>query len=419
MASLKDDSEDRQAIVFALGPAGRHPRRRVAAVPPPARLGRRHAPAGRLDDSDPPVLRGGNRRGARRRRDDARLGRHDLLPPRNRSHLRPADRPPPDAAQPVPDPRRPRARADDQRLAARRGSSSTARSPAAARRSICGEPRRTSSSRRTSALTSGAHLLQVGFQVPDWSRRGFDDRSGFGGTYYFADLTSYARAGPYAFVQQSGNGNVVWLEKVLGLLRERRLADRSARDAVVRPAVRLVELLRRPRQPGAAVLVRVKPGGSEATVLRGGAGVFYDKIGPVPHRRRAELPAGRPAAARRHQPGVSRSVQSGGAAAEPPSIGAVRAGHPGAVDAAVQRRRRAPAREDETLSVMYYGSDSDAAAVARPQRAAAAVLRRAARSGVRRRPADRRLRAAARRLPAGHAARPGREAGSTARRSTR
>ena len=66
------------------------------------------------------------------------------------------------------------------------------------------------------ALTKGSHLLQVGVQVPDWSRRGFDDHSGFGGTYYFSGLSAYAAGQPYAFVQQSGNGHVVWLEKVLG-----------------------------------------------------------------------------------------------------------------------------------------------------------------------------------------------------------
>ncbi|MGH9143076.1 MAG: carboxypeptidase regulatory-like domain-containing protein, partial [Vicinamibacterales bacterium] len=67
------------------------------------------------------------------------------------------------------------------------------------------------------AITRGAHFLQVGFQVPDWSRRGFYDHSGFGGTYYFSDLNTYASGRPYAFIQQQGNGDVVWLEKVLGV----------------------------------------------------------------------------------------------------------------------------------------------------------------------------------------------------------
>ena len=31
------------------------------------------------------------------------------------------------------------------------------------------------------AWTKGRHLVQAGFQLPDWSRRGFYDRSNFGG----------------------------------------------------------------------------------------------------------------------------------------------------------------------------------------------------------------------------------------------
>ena len=45
------------------------------------------------------------------------------------------------------------------------------------------------------AWTKGHHLIQAGFQLPDWSRRGFYDRTNFGGTFYFAGLDAYA-AGP-------------------------------------------------------------------------------------------------------------------------------------------------------------------------------------------------------------------------------
>jgi len=66
------------------------------------------------------------------------------------------------------------------------------------------------------AITSGAHFLQAGFQVPDWSRRDFTDQSDFGGTYYFSSLAAYGAGQPYAFTQQTGNGTVNWLETVLG-----------------------------------------------------------------------------------------------------------------------------------------------------------------------------------------------------------
>lgn len=132
------------------------------------------------------------------------------------------------------------------------------------------------------AITRGSHFLQVGFQVPDWSRRGFSDRSGFGGTYYFADLSAYAAEQPYAFVQQRGNGDVVWLEKVLGAYANDnwQLGPR----ATLSVGLRYDWSNYFPDHDNLAprFSLAVKPGGSDATVLRGGGGLFYDKIGPFP-----------------------------------------------------------------------------------------------------------------------------------------
>src|SRR5207237_6576223 len=62
----------------------------------------------------------------------------------------------------------------------------------------------------------GHHQVQTGFQLPDWSRRGFFDRTNFNGTYYFSGLDTYAAGRPYSFIQQQGNGDVVSLEKQVG-----------------------------------------------------------------------------------------------------------------------------------------------------------------------------------------------------------
>ena len=62
----------------------------------------------------------------------------------------------------------------------------------------------------------GHHQVQTGFQLPDWSRRGFFDRTNFNGTYYFSGLDTYAAGRPYSFIQQQGNGDVTFLEKQVG-----------------------------------------------------------------------------------------------------------------------------------------------------------------------------------------------------------
>src|SRR5262249_7690985 len=62
----------------------------------------------------------------------------------------------------------------------------------------------------------GQHQVRVGFQLPDWSRRGFFDHTNFNGTYYFSDIAAYTAGRPYSFVQQLGNGDVLFLEKQVG-----------------------------------------------------------------------------------------------------------------------------------------------------------------------------------------------------------
>jgi hypothetical protein len=64
--------------------------------------------------------------------------------------------------------------------------------------------------------TKAHHLVQAGVQLPDWSRRGFYDRTNFGGTFSFSGLDTFAAGQPYAFSQQTGNGDLVFLEKLVG-----------------------------------------------------------------------------------------------------------------------------------------------------------------------------------------------------------
>jgi len=60
----------------------------------------------------------------------------------------------------------------------------------------------------------GRHLLKAGFAIPDLSRRGFDDRSNFAGTFTFASPSDYALGRPVSFLQQRGDGRIVFLQRV-------------------------------------------------------------------------------------------------------------------------------------------------------------------------------------------------------------
>ena len=64
--------------------------------------------------------------------------------------------------------------------------------------------------------SSGKHLVKAGLNIPDWSRRRNDDLTNAGGTFTFSTLQDYVAGRPFSFVQQRGDGHLVFLQKVLG-----------------------------------------------------------------------------------------------------------------------------------------------------------------------------------------------------------
>jgi hypothetical protein len=127
----------------------------------------------------------------------------------------------------------------------------------------------------------GHQTIQAGFQLPDWSRRGFYDRTNFGGTYYFSNLTTYAAGQPYAFIQQQGNGDLALLEKQVGAY----IKD----DWQARPSLSISMGLRYDWQNyfhddnnfSPRVSIAWAPHQSKKYVIRGGFGLFTDRSGPV------------------------------------------------------------------------------------------------------------------------------------------
>jgi hypothetical protein len=47
--------------------------------------------------------------------------------------------------------------------------------------------------------------LKAGIQIPDFSRRGFDDRANRDGTFTFSSLDDYALGHPLSFTMQQGD----------------------------------------------------------------------------------------------------------------------------------------------------------------------------------------------------------------------
>ncbi|HEX7797752.1 MAG TPA: TonB-dependent receptor [Vicinamibacterales bacterium] len=126
------------------------------------------------------------------------------------------------------------------------------------------------------------HVVKVGVNIPDWSWRGYDDRTNTAGTFYFSNLTDYQNARPYSFVQQVGNGHVTYLERVIGLFAqdEMHLLPNLSLAAGVRYDWQ--SYVHDANNLAPRVSMAFAPGGSSKLVIRAGSGLFYDRIGPNP-----------------------------------------------------------------------------------------------------------------------------------------
>jgi hypothetical protein len=130
--------------------------------------------------------------------------------------------------------------------------------------------------------TGNKHTIRTGINVPDISRRGLDDNTNTAGTYTFSTLQDYQQNHPFSLLKQSGNGHVVFVEKVLGGFFQDEY--RVLPNLQVSYGVRYdwQNYFHDNDNFAPRLSFAYAPGKARKTVIRGGAGFFYDRTGPSP-----------------------------------------------------------------------------------------------------------------------------------------
>jgi hypothetical protein len=130
---------------------------------------------------------------------------------------------------------------------------------------------------------SGRHQLSFGVDIPDISRRGLDDFTNRAGTYTFASSADYSSGIPATYLLQTGDGHVAFLEKVLGIFFEDNIRVRSNLSVYVGVRYYYQNYFHNDKDNFAPRFsFAYAPSAKSKTIIRGGAGVFYDRTGPSP-----------------------------------------------------------------------------------------------------------------------------------------
>lgn len=131
------------------------------------------------------------------------------------------------------------------------------------------------------SLSRGKHYVKFGITIPNISRRAWEDNANRLGTYNFSSLSDYGAGRPTAFNQLQGTGRAVFWLNELGIFVQDQIQLASRLQATLGLRYDWQTYFESPHNvsPRGSVAYALK---DKKTVIRGGAGLFYDRSGPAP-----------------------------------------------------------------------------------------------------------------------------------------
>ncbi len=131
--------------------------------------------------------------------------------------------------------------------------------------------------------THGKQEVKFGIDIPDISRRAYDDFTNREGTYSFASLDDYVAEKPFSYLLQNGQGHVPFLEMTFaGILQDTIRVSPKLSVAVGTRYYWQNHFHEVKHNVAPRLDVAYAPWQKGKTVLRGGAGIFFDRTGPTP-----------------------------------------------------------------------------------------------------------------------------------------
>jgi hypothetical protein len=132
-------------------------------------------------------------------------------------------------------------------------------------------------------LSHGKHIVKFGIQIPNLNRRVWDDETNQGGTFSFATLADYAAGHPYAYTLQQGSGHVSLWWREYGAFVQDQIRLRPNLQASIGLRYDWQAFFHDANNFAPRASVAWSPRKDGKTIVRGGAGVFYDRsgVGPV------------------------------------------------------------------------------------------------------------------------------------------